>query len=153
MISNGGKVEYDIKASLIEHTCTNAYYLATYTNLFGRRLNILDSEIFLNEDILFIAALLLRTHWLTTYNMSKVINYYLQFDHFTVNSEVINSVISLQISADHGSIICYAKCTHSFYSLFNHSCDPNVGCLIANKNKTIVYAIHPITKGSQVFLI
>ncbi|XP_011493877.1 PREDICTED: SET and MYND domain-containing protein 4-like [Ceratosolen solmsi marchali] len=105
------------------------YYMFTLTSFFGNTEDKRISELYQNEDAMFIGKLLAQ-HFMSIqmndHEFSELRN-----EEFCRIGSVIGSVTSL----------------------LNHSCNPNVSrCSVLNNNnmQQVVYALHPIKKGSEI---
>ncbi|XP_033231350.1 SET and MYND domain-containing protein 4-like [Belonocnema kinseyi] len=103
------------------------YFIATHTSFFEQTFDKNDlTSMILNEDVMFVGGLILRHQQIIPSNM-----------------HTFGEERSLD-SADRGSAAL------PFYSLINHSCDPNVSRNSLAEH-VVLYALYPMEKGTQLF--
>ncbi|KAJ8667145.1 hypothetical protein QAD02_008807 [Eretmocerus hayati] len=113
--------------------------IAWNTTLFGENFNHRSSTAFKNnENVLFVGTLILKLSKVSQLNKHQMWN---------GNYVCANKLDRLS---------CWENecCTRGVYiapitSLLNHSCDPNVRRCFTEDKTVVLYAIHPIKKGSQ----
>ncbi|GAB1859042.1 SET and MYND domain-containing protein 4 [Camponotus japonicus] len=107
-------------------SCFILYFLATRTVMFGAKLPEDLSVLAKNDDVTFFGGLILRYQQIIPSNIH------------TFSEEQDLECVERGIAA------------MPFYSLMNHSCNPNIFRHSRSKHM-VIYAMHPIRKGEQLF--
>ncbi|XP_043682163.1 SET and MYND domain-containing protein 4-like [Vespula pensylvanica] len=107
-------------------SCVLLYILATRTTIFGYKFKYNLSALISNKDAILIGGLILRHQQIIPNNV------YSFTEEYGLDGR------------ERGIVLM------PFYSLFNHSCNPNVVRYSISK-KVVMSAIHPIKKGEQLF--
>ncbi|XP_076763579.1 protein-lysine N-methyltransferase SMYD4 [Xylocopa sonorina] len=102
------------------------YFLATCTNMFGNPLQKDLSVLMKNVDAIFVGGLILRYQQMIPSNVHSF--------HEERGLETVER----------------GAAAMPFFSLFNHSCNPNVSRHSRSKHM-VMYAMYPIKKGEQIF--
>ncbi|KAJ8674754.1 hypothetical protein QAD02_010540 [Eretmocerus hayati] len=115
--------------------------IARNTALFGEDFNHSSTEAFQkNDNVLFIGALILKLSKVSQLNQHQMWN-----GNYVCQNKLDRLSCWLNECCSRGTYIAPVT------SLLNHSCDPNVRRCFTEDKKVILYAIHPIKKGSQLF--
>ncbi|XP_008544405.1 SET and MYND domain-containing protein 4 [Microplitis demolitor] len=113
-------VEYALKAAGL------TYFIAALTDIFGRKINNY-TDLFKNEDALFIAQLIYHHQVLGRTNTAQI--------------EIENEV---------GEDIRVEGVVVPFIQLCNHSCDRNAYHFVADGQSALI-AVQPIKQGEQIY--
>lgn len=143
--------------TLAQIVCNGVYFLAKYSTFFGRKLIESPARILLNEDVLFIAAVMLRNLimlqnvFCSVSLMKRTLCY-----AYSILVTIIFNMDKIHLKYDEYYGDFRGKCTYGvsvfpFCSLFNHSCDPNANFFTSKINEMVIFAYQDMKKKSQVY--